>query len=147
MAAVLESAIGGTPSVGFSLLDYSHHADFSACKPFVRLIAEQVLLNSLPDGVCLNVNIPSVTESEIRGIKICRQGRSRWIEEFDTRTDPHHRDYYWLTGYFEKLEDNEDTDQWALDHHFVSVVPVHFDLTAHYAMATLQNWNLDAEKR
>lgn len=147
MAAVLESAIGGTPSVGFSLLDYSHHADFSACKPFVRLIAEQVLLNSLPDGVCLNVNIPSVTESEIRGFKICRQGRSRWIEEFDTRTDPHQRDYYWLTGYFEKLEDNEDTDQWALDHNFVSVVPVHFDLTAHYAMATLQNWKLDAEKR
>jgi 5'-nucleotidase len=146
MAAVIESAIGGVPSIGFSLLDYSHQADFSACKPFVRLIAEKVLANGLPDGVCLNVNIPAVNGYEIKGVKVCRQGRSRWIEEFDTRTDPHKRDYHWLTGYFEKLEENEDTDQWALENNYVSVVPVHYDLTAHYALTTLQQWNLDAEK-
>lgn len=146
MAAVLESAIGGVPSIGFSLLDYSHHADFTACGTFVKTIAEKVLTHGLPDGVCLNVNIPAVNDHEIKGIKICRQGRSRWVEEFDSRIDPHQRDYYWLTGFFEKLEENEDTDQWALDNNYVSVVPVHFDLTAHYALATLQNWNLDAEK-
>jgi 5'-nucleotidase len=147
MAAVLESAIGGVPSVGFSLLDYSHHADFSACKPFIRLIAEKVLTNGLPDGVCLNVNIPAINGDEIKGIKVCRQGRSRWVEEFDTRTDPHKRDYHWLTGFFQSMEDNEDTDQWALDNNFVSVVPVQFDLTAHFALDTLRQWNLDAEKR
>ena len=146
MAAVLESAIGGVPSIGFSLLDYSHQADFSACAPFVRLIAEKVLTNGLPDGVCLNVNIPAVNGQEIKGVRVCRQGRSKWVEEFDARTDPHKRDYYWLTGYFEKLEENEDTDQWALENNFVSVVPVHFDLTAHYALATLQQWNFDVEK-
>ena len=146
MAAVLESAIGGVPSIGFSLMDYSHQADLSGCEPYVRLIAGKVLANGLPDGVCLNVNIPAVNGQEIRGIKICRQGRSRWVEEFDTRTDPHKRDYHWLTGYFEKLEENEDTDQWALENNYVSLVPVHFDLTAHYALATLQQWNFDAEK-
>jgi 5'-nucleotidase len=147
MAAVLESAIGGVPSIGFSLLDYSHKADFSSCEQVVRLIAKKVLDNGLPEGVCLNVNIPAVNGNEIRGIKVCRQGRSRWVEKFDTRTDPHKRDYHWLTGYFEKLEENEDTDQWALEHNYVSVVPVHFDLTAHYALSTIQQWNLDAEKR
>jgi 5'-nucleotidase len=146
MAAVLESAIGGVPSVGFSLLNYSHQADFSTCEPYVRLIAGKVLANGLPDGVCLNVNIPAVNGHEIKGVKVCRQGRSKWVEEFDTRTDPHKRDYHWLTGYFEKLEENEDTDQWALENNYVSLVPVHFDLTAHYALATLQKWNLDAEK-
>jgi 5'-nucleotidase len=146
MAAVLESAIGSVPSIGFSLLDYSHHADFSNCKPIVKLLAEKVLANGLPDGVCLNVNIPAVNGSEIKGIKVCRQGRSKWVEEFDTRTDPHKRDYHWLTGYFEKLEENEETDMWALENNYVSVVPVHFDLTAHYALATLKQWNLDAEK-
>jgi 5'-nucleotidase len=146
MAAVLESAIGGVPAIGFSLLDYSHKADFSSCEPVVKLLAEKVLANGLPDGVCLNVNIPAVNGNEIKGIRVCRQGRSRWIEEFDTRTDPHKRDYHWLTGYFEKLEENEDTDQWALENNYVSVVPVHFDLTAHYALTTLQKWNLDAEK-
>lgn len=147
MAAVLESSIGGVPSIGFSLLDYSHQADFSECIPFVRLIAGKVLSHGLPDGVCLNVNIPAVNGQAIRGVKVCRQGRSRWIEEFDTRTDPHKRDYHWLTGYFEKLEENEDTDQWALENNYISVVPVHFDLTAHYALTTLQKWNFDAEKR
>jgi 5'-nucleotidase len=146
MAAVLESAISGVPSVGFSLLDYSHKADFSACEKVVKLIAEKVLANGLPDGVCLNVNIPAVNGHEIRGIKVCRQGRSKWVEEFDARTDPHKRNYYWLTGFFEKLEDNEDTDQWALENNYVSVVPVHFDLTAHYALDTIKKWELDAEK-
>lgn len=146
MAAVLESAISGIPSIGFSLLDYSHHADFSSCGPIASKIARTVLANGLPDGVCLNVNIPAVNGHEISGIKICRQGRSKWVEEFDTRTDPNHRDYYWLTGYFEKLEENEDTDQWALENNFVSIVPVHFDLTAHYALDTIKQWNLDVEK-
>jgi 5'-nucleotidase len=146
MAAVLESSIGGVPSIGFSLADYSHQADFSACRPFVKMIAELVISNGLPDGVSLNVNIPAVNGTEIKGVKVCRQGRSRWIEEFDTRTDPHKRDYHWLTGYFEKQEENEDTDIWALENNYISVVPVHFDLTAHYALATLQKWNFDAEK-
>lgn len=143
MASVLESSIGGVPSIGFSLLDYSHKADFSACGPYIHKIAKRVLEEGLPDGVCLNVNIPAVKKEDIRGIKICRQARSRWIEEFDTRTDPHKREYYWLTGIFEKLEENGDTDQWALENNFVSVVPVHYDLTAHYALSTLKNWEID----
>lgn len=147
MAAVLESAIGGVPAIGFSLLDYSHKADFSGCEPVVRQIAGKVLANGLPDGTCLNVNIPAVNGFEIKGIRVCRQGRSRWVEEYDTRTDPHHREYHWLTGYFQKLEENEDTDQWALENNYVSVVPVHFDMTAHYALDTLKQWGLDAEKR
>lgn len=147
MAAVLESAIGGVPSIGFSLLDYSQHADFSHCRPFVKLITEKVLGNGLPDGVCLNVNIPAVNGEEIKGIKVCRQGRSRWIEEFDTRKDPHNREYHWLTGFFESMETNAETDQWALDNNYVSLVPVQFDLTAHFALDTLHQWNLDAEKR
>jgi 5'-nucleotidase len=146
MAAVLESAISGVPSIGFSLLDYSHKADFSNCIQVVRLVAQRVLSNGLPDGVCLNVNIPAVNGHEIKGIKVCRQGRSKWVEEFDVRTDPHKRDYYWLTGYFKKLEENEDTDQWALENNYVSIVPVHFDLTAHYALSTIQQWDFDAQK-
>jgi len=146
MRAVLESAISGVPSIGFSLLDYSHQADLSSCGPVVSQIAKAVLSNGLPDGVCLNVNIPAVNGHEIRGLKVCRQGRSKWVEEFDIRTDPHKREYYWLTGYFETLEENEDTDQWALQNNYVSVVPVHFDLTAHYALDTIKLWNFDAEK-
>jgi 5'-nucleotidase len=129
--------------VGFSLLDYSIRADFSSCKDYIRTIALKVLENGLPDGVCLNVNIPAVNGSEIKGIRTCRQARSRWQEEFDTRRDPHNREYYWLTGIFEKLEESEDTDQWALENNYVTIVPVHYDFTAHYALATIKQWNLD----
>ncbi len=143
MASVLESAIGGVPSIGFSLLDYSSKADFSNTEKYVKIITEKVLENGLPDGVCLNVNIPAVNGKEIRGMKICRQGRSRWVEEFDSRKDPHNREYHWLTGFFEKLENSEDTDQWALENNFVSIVPVHYDFTAHYALSTIQQWGFD----
>jgi 5'-nucleotidase len=144
MASVLESAIGGVPSIGFSLLNYDHKADFAACDKYVRSIVAKVLDQGLPEGVCLNVNIPSVNGSEIKGVMVCRQARARWVEEFDTRKDPRNRDYYWLTGFFEKMEDDVDTDEWALKHNYVSVVPVQFDFTAHHAIASIKKWNLDA---
>jgi 5'-nucleotidase len=144
MAAVIESAIGGVPSIGFSLLDYSHRADFSACGKYILAVCRKVLEKGLPDGVCLNVNIPAVAEERIKGIKVCRQARSRWVEEFDIRTDPHKREYFWLTGVFEKMEDKEDTDEWALENNFVSVVPVQFDFTAHSMIEKINKWNLDA---
>ena len=77
---------------------------------------------------------------DIKGLKICRQAKAKWIEEFDERTDPHNRKYYWLTGKFVNNDHGEDTDEWALANGFVSVVPTQFDLTAHHAIATLNTW-------
>lgn len=142
MAAVLEACIDGIPSIGFSLLDYSSKADFSYCSEYVKIIAENVIKNGLPSGVCLNVNIPTVNGAEIKGIKVCRQAKSKWVEEFDERKDPRQKDYYWLTGRFERLENGKDTDEWALENNYVSVVPVHFDFTAHYAIEDINRWKL-----
>ncbi len=142
MAAVLEACIDGIPAIGFSLCDYSHDADFSYTGPFIESVARNVLENGLPDRVCLNVNFPAVAASEIKGFKVCRQANARWVEEFDSRRDPRGVDYHWLTGRFENGDMAEDTDQWALDNNYVSVVPVHFDMTAHHALDTIQQWNL-----
>lgn len=143
MAAVIEACIDGIPAIGFSLTNYSRKADFSYCGPIVETITDNVLRNGLPDDVCLNVNIPSVNGSEIKGIKVCRQAKARWVEAFDSRKDPANKDYHWLTGYFEKRENSQETDQWALENNYVSVVPVHFDFTAHHALKHLENWKLD----
>jgi 5'/3'-nucleotidase len=143
MAAVVEACIDDISAVGFSLLDYSHDADFGHCGPFVTKIVKTVLEKGLPDSTCLNVNIPAVNGQEIQGVKICRQAKARWVEEFDVRKDPTDTDYYWLTGHFQRREDNGDTDQYALDNNFVSVVPVHYDLTAHAALKELNDWKLD----
>jgi 5'-nucleotidase len=140
MAAVLEASIDGIPAIGFSLLDYSHKADFSAVDDHIKTIMKNVLQNGLPEGVCLNVNIPAVKKEDIKGIKICRQAKGRWDEKFEERTDPHQRNYYWLTGVFKNGDAAKDTDTWALMNNYISVVPVHTDLTAQKAVTELKKW-------
>ena len=142
MSAALEAALGGVPSIGFSLLDYSLEADFSESEKFIKKITKSVLDNGLPSGISLNVNIPkSVKGKEINGIKICRQAKANWIEEFDERQDPKNNTYYWLTGKFVNNDKGEDTDEWALNQNYISIVPVEFDLTAHHAIQELNEWN------
>ncbi len=141
ISAAVEGAIEGINAIGFSLNDYKFDADFTAASHFAKLIASQVLLKGLPIGTLLNVNIPQLGVAEIKGLKICRQAKAKWVEEFDERTDPHQRKYYWLTGKFVNTDHGEDTDEWALANGFVSVVPTQFDLTAHHAIATLNTWN------
>ncbi|MFC1733132.1 5'/3'-nucleotidase SurE [candidate division KSB1 bacterium] len=144
MAAVLEAAIENIPSVGFSLRDFSYDADFSATGKYIKNIVQNILMNGLPKDTCLNVNFPAVNGSEIKGVKVCRQARAFWNEKFDMRSDPHKREYYWLTGEFNRLEDDKDTDEWALDNNYISVVPIEFDFTAHHAISEINNWNFNA---
>lgn len=142
MSAAVEGGIEGIQSIGFSLLDFSWDADFTASKIYMEQVAKQVLQNGLPSGTLLNVNIPKGEPETIKGIKVCRQARAKWVEEFDQREDPYGRNYFWLTGKFINFDKGEDTDEWALEHHYVSVVPVQFDLTAHHAISTLNSWDL-----
>jgi len=142
MSAAVEAGIEGIPAIGFSLSDYDWNADFEPTKTFIRKIALEVLQNGLPNGVILNVNFPKLTEKELKGIKICRQAKAIWTEKFDKRVTPQGKDYYWLTGEFINLDKGEDTDEWALENGFVSVVPVQFDLTAHHAIQELNTWKL-----
>ncbi len=143
MSAAVEGAIEGIPSIGFSLSDTSINADFTAAKKIVKTIAQKVLTSGLPRSVCLNVNIPKLKSELIKGIKICRQAKANWIEEFDKRFDPSGQPYYWLTGKFENFDAGEkDTDIWALENNYVSVVPTQFDMTAHAAIKGLTGWKL-----
>jgi len=141
MAAALEGAIHRIPSVGFSLLDYRPDADFEAAEPYVKQIIRQVTESGLPEGICLNVNIPAVSREEIRGIMICRQANGYWKESFEIREDPRGSRYSWLTGSFINREpEATDTDEWALQNNFLSVVPIRSDFTAHEQIAQLKEW-------
>jgi len=142
MSAAVEAGIEGVPAIGFSLLDYNWDANFEACKEFVRNITLNVLKHKLPEGVVLNVNIPNLKREEIKGVKICRQALGNWKEDFDKRVSPQGEDYYWLTGKFVNLDQGEDTDLWALENGYVSMVPVQFDLTAHHYIQKLNSWDL-----
>ena len=142
MSAAVEAGIEGIPAIGFSLLDYSWDADFEPIKSHIKQITSEVLKKGLPEGVILNVNFPKLSKEEIKGVKICRQAKAMWQEEFDKRTNPQGKDYYWLTGKFVNLDKGTDTDEWALENGYISIVPVQFDLTAHHTIQQLNSWEL-----
>lgn len=131
MSAAMEAAIESIPSVGFSLLDTSIEADFTAAKKVAHEIASKLLQMKADKHLLLNVNIPAVDEKFLKGIRICRQAYAKYEEDFHERKDPHGKKYYWLTGEFINFDKGTDTDVWALEHNFVSVVPVQLDFT-HY---------------
>lgn len=140
MSAAVEAGIEGIPAIGFSLSDYDWNADFEPIQSYVKKICLEVLENGLTEGVILNVNFPKLKKESIKGIKICRQAKALWVEKFDKRKTPQGKDYYWLAGEFVNLDKGEDTDEWALDNGYVSIVPVQFDLTAYHSMQQLNNW-------
>jgi len=141
MSAAMEAAIEGVPSIGFSLLDYRYDADFSTAKEVARTLATKMLAQRMPDHTLLNVNIPKTGVVPYKGIKICRQANAKWQEEFDKRTDPRGKDYYWMTGKFVNRDKGTNTDVEALAEGYTSVVPVKFDLTDQQTKERLeQDW-------
>ncbi len=142
VSAAMEASLEGINSIGFSLLDFAYNADFEPCKKYIRHLVRYVLDHGLQKTKLLNVNIPKLPESEIKGIKICRQANGKWVEEFVRAKDPHGRDYYWLTGEFTNPDQGTDTDIWALENGYVSVVPSQHDLTAYDALEELRGADL-----
>ena len=137
MSAAMEASLSKIDSIGFSLLDYSWDADFDQAKPFIEQIIRGCLEHKLEGTNLLNVNIPNLKREEIKGIKVCKQADAKWSEEYVEATDPRGGKYYWLTGEFNNYDERTDTDLWALDNGYISVVPSQHDLTAYTAMDKL----------
>ena len=142
MGAVFEGVVNGIPSIGFSLCSFDADADFSAAKKYAREIIASVLESDEPISYpfCLNVNVPNIPEAEIKGIKVCRQCRGVWNEEFFRHEDPRGKPYFWLTGSYTNYEpEAADTDEWALANGYVSVVPVQVDMTSYAQLPMLKS--------
>lgn len=138
MSAAVEAAIESIPSAGFSLLDHSVEADFTGARKYARIVVQQMLKTKLDKHTVLNVNIPAIPTELIKGIKICKQAYAKYEEDFVERNDPNGKKYFWLTGEFVNFDKGRDADVWALEHNFVSVVPVQFDLTNYTLKAKLE---------
>ena len=142
MSAAVEAGIEGVPAIGFSLLNFKWDADFKASEEYVENITLNALSEGIPEGVVLNVNIPNFKKEEIKGVKICRQANGYWKEDFDKRKSPFGKEYYWLSGEFVCKDRGQDTDIYALEKGYVSIVPVQFDMTAHHMIQKLNTWEL-----
>ena len=139
MSAAMEASIEGIPSIGFSLLNHTWRADFSASQEYARKIIAAVLNKELVEAKLLNVNIPDLPMSEIQGIKVCSQANARWVEDYKEGTDPRGGKYYWLAGNFVDSDpDNHGGDVRALNTGYVSIVPSMYDLTRFEAIPELK---------
>ncbi|MDE6391765.1 MAG: 5'/3'-nucleotidase SurE [Muribaculaceae bacterium] len=124
MGAAMEGAAFGIPSIGFSLTDHSADADFTPCLRAIDVLAAATLRNGLPRDIALNVNVPDI-DGVPEKMRVCTPCRGLWNDEYKEYTDPSGHKFYWLTGKYVNLEpENETTDEWALAHGMISVVPV-----------------------
>lgn len=142
MSAAVEGAMENIPSVGFSLCDFDANANFEASKIVVKTVVEAILKNEFPDHICLNVNIPKLSKEELKGVKIVKQANAFWEDRFDKRLDQFGKPYYWLTGDFKDEDQAPDSDVFALDSGYASIVPTHFDLTAYKAIDVIKKWDM-----
>jgi 5'-nucleotidase len=136
MSAAMEAAIEGIPAAGFSLMDFRYDADFTVARIVARKAVQRMLAEHLPEHLLLNINIPAVSKKDFKGIRVCRQAHARWQEEFEERTDPRGKKYYWMTGKFINNDLGEDTDMEALKNGYASIVPITTDFTEN----TVRNW-------
>lgn len=142
MGIVLEGCMKGIPSIGFSVCNHDPDLDFTPTRPYVQRIVSQVLTKGLSEETCLNVNFPQY--APYNGVKVCRQTRGRWGNEWASL--PHPRgggNLYWLTGNFANHEpEATDTDRWALNHGYVSITPTQIDMTAYSLLEEMKKWEL-----
>lgn len=139
VSAATEAAMLGLPSIAVSL-DAFVNPDFRAAAAWARRVAVQVLKRGLPPNTLLNVNVPALPGSRIKGSRITRQGSFRFEDKLVKRLDPHGKDYYWLAGSKEIRSKSEEFDDRALSAGFVSITPVDYDMTYHAFVPEMEGW-------
>jgi 5'-nucleotidase len=143
VSAAREASIMDIPSMAISLTNHTG-TDFGFCGKIAQLLARKMTGKDLPKGTLLNVNVPDVPEDQIRGICLTTQGKSKWDDIYEQRVDPNGRDYYWLTGNLTIVDDEIESDQVAIKNNYVSITPIHFDLTDYAAYEKMKNWKIES---
>lgn len=143
VSVTLEAAIFGLPAVAFSLDDRQPDAHYHHTLPYTQQIVRQVLQHGLPHQTVLNVNFPS-NDNPLKGTQITTQGRRIYRDILDTRQDPFGKPYHWIAGVPPAGDvEAEGTDIWAVHNGYVSVTPVHLDMTRHEFLKNLSDWDID----
>ncbi len=142
VSAAREAAIMDVPSMAVSVTNHAAK-DFRFAAKVSKLLAQEIVGKDIPLGTLLNVNIPDVAENEIAGIILTKQGKSKWDDIYVQRIDPYGKNYYWLTGSLMETDTDIDIDQVAIKRNYVSVSPIHFDLTDYETFDKMKSWNIE----
>lgn len=141
VSAATEGSILRIPSFAISLTTYEN-PHFETAANFAVKFLPTLLKNELPQGVSFNINVPNVPENEIRGVKITRQGMALYEDRYEMRKDPRNHIYYWLTGSKVNVEEDPDVDDGAVMQNYISITPIHFDLTRYDFLEKLKKWDI-----
>lgn len=142
VSAAREAAIMDVPSLAISVT--SHEAKrFGYAAKIAGELTKLVTKNGISKGTLLNVNVPDVPEDQIAGILLTQQGKSKWDDIYEERTDPYGRKYFWLTGKLMESDEKLEMDHYAITKNYVSVTPVHFDLTDYKTYDEMKSWQIE----
>jgi 5'-nucleotidase len=142
VSAAREAAIMDIPAIAVSVTSHSA-TRFGYAAKIAAELTKQVVSNKLPNGTLLNVNVPDLPENEIAGIRLTQQGKSKWDDIYEERQDPYGKNYYWLTGNMVETDSTLEADQFAIRNNYVSITPIHFDLTDYKTYDAMRSWKLE----
>lgn len=142
VSAAREAAIMDIPAIAVSVTSHTAtHFEFAA--KYSGELAQMIVKNGLPNGTLLNLNVPDLPEEKLKGVIVTQQGKTKWDDVYEERRDPYGNKYYWLTGNLIEQDNSIEADHFALKNDYVSVTPIHFDLTDYKTYEAMKQWNLE----
>ncbi len=129
VSAAVEGVVMGIPSVAVSLNSFRVDQDFSFTARFARAVLRTLWREGVAPDIVLNINVPAIPRQEIKGVKITKLGNRNYDNIFEERKDPRGNSYYWLGGDVVLEEQDPDSDVNAVNDGYLSITPIHFDLT------------------
>jgi 5'-nucleotidase len=145
VAAAIEGSFYRRTSIAVSLEYTKPKLDFPPAAALARQVIEQIMAHDPPEGALFNVNIPSLDKGPVRGVRAMPQATIPHLEEFDRRTDPRGRVYFWTTPGLRPQDPHPDSDVYALAESYVTVTPLHFDLTHRALLQQMNEWKWTLE--
>ena len=148
VTAAMEGALANVPAIAMSLDVGEGAEEYAVAADFARRLAEKVLSDGLLPETLLNVNVPNLPADQIRGVRITKSGKRIYRDELVERVDPRGHKYYWIGGTRPIGEtEREGTDIWALAQHYISITPIHMDMTSHAMVEQLEDWASALEEK
>lgn len=139
VAGAMEGTLLGIPSIAVSLASRNHFR-FEASAKFTHEVARKVLRHKIPKDTLLNINLPNVPPEEIRGVRVTRQGKRIYGDAIVEKRDPRGRKYYWIGGDSLEREDIPGSDLEAVEEGYISVTPLHLDMTDYASLRAIRRW-------
>ncbi len=145
VSAAIEAVMMGVPSAALSLASYECE-DYGTAAEFAVLLAQNMYREGLDGNTLLNVNIPAVSKRELKGVRVTRLGTRKYVNSFQTRLDPHGREYYWMSGEAVNENNESDCDINLVAENYITITPVHFELTRFDYIERLSKWRFELFK-